>query len=456
MASIEKRGDKYRITVYDGYDMNGHQVKRRKTWKPDVNMTDYQIKKELERQCVLFEQECKRGQVVNGSIKFEEFVEKWFKEYAQTNLRPTTIARYRALTERVYKAIGHVRLDRIKPNDLTRFYMSLRGMDANKKSSYKIKGDFKKTVHSKNLTYEKVSEISGLGIRTVKSVPHGDVVSNETAHKISQALNMDVEELFQVADKGNSKLAPKTIKHHHTFIMSVLERAVKWGYIYENPCKKIDPPKVNRKQIKCFSTEQAKEFLKCLENESLKYKVIFYILLLTGMRRGELLGLEWSDIDFENNTISINRASLYTVSEGVFTDTTKNEHSIRTIYVSKELINLLKEYYIEQMKEKESLGDLWVNSNRICIQWNGKPMSPNTPYEILQKLLKKYDLPQVSIHSLRHTNATIMIESGTDLKTTSARLGHSQTSTTMNIYVHQIKSSNEHAAENISKALSIA
>ena len=142
MASIEQRGDKYRITVYDGYDMNGHQVKRRKTWEPDVNMTDYQIKKELERQCVLFELECKRGQVVNGSIKFEEFAEKWFKEYAQTNLRPTTIARYRALTERVYKAIGHVRLDRIKPNDLTRFYMSLRGMDANKKSSYKIKGDF--------------------------------------------------------------------------------------------------------------------------------------------------------------------------------------------------------------------------------------------------------------------------------------------------------------------------
>ena len=230
---------------------------------------------------------------------------------------------------------------------------------------------------------------------------------------------------------------------------------MKWGYIYENPCKKIDPPKVDKKQIKCFSTEQAKIFLKGLENECLKYRVIFCILLFTGMRRGELLGLEWSDIDFEKYTVTINRTSLYTVSKGTFTDTTKNEYSLRTIYVSKELIDLLKLYYEEQQREKVALGDLWVDSNRICIQWNGKPMSTNTPYEILQKLLKKYELPQVSIHSLRHTNATIMIESGTDLKTTSARLGHSQASTTMNIYVHQIKSSNEHAAENISKALAI-
>lgn len=455
MASIEKRGNKYRITVYDGYNLDGKQIKRRKSWEPDANMTDYQIKKELEKQCVMFEQECKRGRVVNGSIKFEEFSEKWFKEYAQTNLRPTTLARYQALKERTYQALGHVRIDRIRPNDLTKFYVYLRGIEPNKKSSYKIKLDFKEIVHNKSLTYDKISKISGMSIRTVKSIPHGDVISNTTAKAIAATLNMGIDELFQEVNKESCKLAPKTVKHYHTFITSVLERAVKWGYIYENPCKKIDPPKVDRKQIKCFSTEQAKEFLRGLENECLKYKVIFHILLFTGMRRGELLGLEWSDVDFEKYTITINRTSLYTVSKGTFTDTTKNDYSLRTIYVSKELIDLLKLYYEEQQREKITLGNLWIDSNRICIQWNGKPMSTNTPYEILQKLLKKYDLPQVSIHSLRHTNATIMIESGTDLKTTSARLGHSQTSTTMNIYVHQIKSSNEHAAENISKTLAI-
>lgn len=81
MACVEKRGNKYRITVYDGYNLDGKQIKRRKSWEPNPNMTDYQIKKELERQCVLFEQECKHGQTVSGSIKFEEFAEKWFIEY---------------------------------------------------------------------------------------------------------------------------------------------------------------------------------------------------------------------------------------------------------------------------------------------------------------------------------------------------------------------------------------
>lgn len=456
MACVEKRGNKYRITVYDGYNTDGKQVKKRKSWEPDPNMTDYQIKKELEKQCILFEQECKRGQVVNGSMKFEEFAEKWFIEYAKPNLKPTTLERYRTLTERTYKAIGHLRLDRIRPTDLTKFYVSLSGTEPNKKVSYRIKIDFKEAAHNQSLSYRCLAEVSGLGIRTINSIAHGDVVSDSTAKTISKTLNTNVDKIFETVDTKSCHLAQKTVKHYHTFISSVLERAVKWGYIYENPCKKIDSPKVDRKQIKCLTTEQAKKFLKGLEGECLKYKVIFYTLLFTGMRRGELLGLEWSDIDFGKNTISINRTSLYTSSKGTFTDTTKTDHSIRTIYVSDELINLLKQYHTEQIKTKCMLGDLWVDSNRIFTQWDGKPMSTNTPYDILQKLLNKYNLPHVSIHSLRHTNATIMIESGTDLKTTSTRLGHSQTSTTMNIYVHQIKSSNEHAAENISKALSLA
>lgn len=153
--------------------------------------------------------------------------------------------------------------------------------------------------------------------------------------------------------------------------------------------------------------------------------------------------------------MSISRTSVKIRSKGIVTDTTKNEYSIREISISDELIELLKAYYKEQQELKSKLGDLWVNTNRICIKDDGSPMGVGTPYGILKKLIEKYNLPQVSLHSLRHTNATIMIESGTDLKTTSDRLGHSQASTTMNIYVHKIKSSDEHAAENISKALSI-
>jgi integrase len=121
--------------------------------------------------------------------------------------------------------------------------------------------------------------------------------------------------------------------------------------------------------------------------------------------------------------------------------------------MSDELVLVLLRHKAAQEKLRKQVGEDWVESNRVFSEWNGAPMSPNRPYNMLRRLLEKNGLPAVSLHSLRHTNATLMIQSGTDIRTTSERLGHSKTSTTMDIYVHQIKSANEHAAANLSAAL---
>ncbi len=455
MASIEKRSDGYRITVYDGYNDNGRQVKHHKTWKPSADMTEYQIKKELERQCVAFEQECKSGQTLSGKIKFKEFTELWFDKYAVSHLRQTTLDNYHDLSKRVYQAIGHIRLDRLNPNDLNKFYASLMGYTPQNHNTFALNFRLKSILSERGITYREFAKMSNIGIRTINSVASGGNVSLDTAHKMTDCLKLNFEKSFKPANNQKGVLSSKTVKHYHSFISSVLSKAVSWGYIKDNPSDRVDPPRIERGQIKCFNTEQAKIFLKGLSGECLKYRVIFSILIYTGLQRGELLGLEWSDINFEKRTMSINKTSVHIRSKGIVTDATKNEYSIREIYISDELISLLKLYYKEQQEMKVKLGDMWVDTNRICIKEDGSPMGVGTPYGILQKLIEKYNLPQVSLHSLRHTNATIMIESGTDLKTTSDRLGHSQASTTMNIYVHQIKSSNEHAAENISKALAI-
>lgn len=112
MANIIKRGDSYRIKVFCGYDVSGKQVVQTKTYKPDEGMTPNRIKKEVQRQAVLFEEACKVGQITS-SIKFETFAEHWFEEYAKINLRNTSYERQRQLTQRVYPAIGHLRLDKI-------------------------------------------------------------------------------------------------------------------------------------------------------------------------------------------------------------------------------------------------------------------------------------------------------------------------------------------------------
>ena len=124
MATVTKRGDSYRIKVSCGYDVNGKQVVQTKIWKPEPDMTARQIKKELDRQCVMFEEECKKGQVV-ATIKFENFAEQWFEEYAKINLRNTSFERMKPLTARVYPAIGHLRLDKITGRHIQQFINDL-------------------------------------------------------------------------------------------------------------------------------------------------------------------------------------------------------------------------------------------------------------------------------------------------------------------------------------------
>jgi integrase len=331
----------------------------------------------------------------------------------------------------------------------------LQGKQTSSSHSVIAKAGIKDLLRKQGLTIAATAQKAALGQTTVKAILAGKTIARKTAEKLANALDAQEKDLFVPVEAQEKPLAAKTIHHYHAFISSILDRAVKWGYISDNPCRRVDPPKLQRRMIQCLNKDEAKRFLECLQSESVEKQAIFYTLLFTGVRRGELLGLEWSDIDFRKKTITIQRTSLYTQADGLFTDTTKTESSKRTIVVSDELLDVLRKHNDEQKIMKKTAGEDWVNSNRLFIEWNGAPMSPNKPYHMLQRLLKKYNLPTVSLHSLRHSNATIMIESGTDLRTTSDRLGHSQTSTTMNIYVHQIKSANERAAENISKAFSL-
>lgn len=125
MANIQKRGNSYRIKVSCGYDTHGKQVIQSMTWKPpDENMTERQIEKELQRQAVLFEEECLKGNVV-AAIKFEDFARQWFKEYAEISLKQRTVEGYHQMEKRIYKAIGHIRMDKLTARHIQKFILSL-------------------------------------------------------------------------------------------------------------------------------------------------------------------------------------------------------------------------------------------------------------------------------------------------------------------------------------------
>lgn len=158
------------------------------------------------------------------------------------------------------------------------------------------------------------------------------------------------------------------------------------------------------------------------------------------VRRGELTGLTWNDIDFKNSQISINKQRHYVVGYGTIKDKPKTEAGVRTVTASKTVMNLLKQYRNQQLEQKLKLGTAWQNEPYVFVLDDGTPISPNLPYKWFVNFLERHNLPKITFHQLRHTNASILIASGEDVVTVSGRLGHSDKSITLNTYSHIIQS----------------
>ncbi len=171
------------------------------------------------------------------------------------------------------------------------------------------------------------------------------------------------------------------------------------------------------------------------------------LFLLSGVRRGELCGLEWKDIDFKNNMITVCRTSQYLPGKGIFTKGTKTDSSVRTIRLPEQTFEMLKEFRKWQRKRRVAVGDRWVDCDRLFTQDDGSPIHPDSISGWFHDFISRTDLPQISIHSLRHTNITLLLAAGVPLRTVSYRAGHAQTSTTANIYSHAIRTADEKAAD---------
>ena len=382
-GSIEKRGkDSYRLVCTNGYDLNGNIIKHTKT----IHGT----KKDAQIELAKFVADVQNGLVIEGkSLKFSEFTEIWKRDYGSKELAPSTYKRYcRMLETRILPYFGHFYINKIKPTDIMQFY---------------------------------------------------------------DLLSRDTQLVRKKSNNGKKTLKPlsgKTILEHHRLLRAMLHKAIYWQLLVSNPAERVQPPKAMKSKRRYYDDEQCKillENLTELGEEQIKYKVAIILTIFTGVRLGELMGLEWQDVDFKTGIVSINRSSQYLADKGIFTKTPKTESSIREVAIPDFVVSLLEEYKLWYDDQKSFYGELWTNSNRLFVQADGKPMHPSTISKWFVKYVAQIGLPVINFHGLRHTNATLLISQNIDVAVVAARLGHAQITTTFNFYVHPIISHNGNA-----------
>lgn len=213
-----------------------------------------------------------------------------------------------------------------------------------------------------------------------------------------------------------------------------------------NPASKATPPKVRRKLPDYFQPEEMNEILDALEKVPIKWKAIVYLLIDTGCRRGEIMGLKWDKINWETGVIVIDCNLLYSTNRGVYEDTTKTGN-VRAIKIAPQTIGVLQQWRTEYERLRELHGDRWANTPYVFVKNDGTWMHPDSITAWLSRFSEKNDLPHIHPHAFRHTAASMMIANGVDLVTTAAELGHANATTTATIYAHQIAIARATAAE---------
>ena len=258
----------------------------------------------------------------------------------------------------------------------------------------------------------------------------------------------------QRSKRNKKPLAHGTIVTYYATLHTLFESAVENGVILVNPMQRMKKPKPRKddtpKEAIVYSEKEIAYIMECLNKEPLKWRALVLFLIDSGCRRGEVAGLKWEEIDFRTGKVNICRNAQYTKEKGVYITTPKS-HKNREIIVNRPVLDILKEWKRQQALLFFGQGK---HSNGFCFTQNeGEILNPNTITEYIRNFGKRYDLPGMHPHALRHTMATLSIANGADVVSVSKKLGHCNPSVTLNIYSHANEEAQRRATEILAEAL---
>lgn len=247
---------------------------------------------------------------------------------------------------------------------------------------------------------------------------------------------MPVSTLFSSV-RQEKTLSSRTVMNCHLLVSTVLGQAEKELLIPFNPARRAVPPRRGEGgDPNYFQEEQVGEILNALETEPIKWRAAVNLLLASGCRRGELLGLKWEKINWERSSIRIDCAMHYAADRGLYEGPPKTKDSIRTLRLPEETMALLADYKAWQQAEIAVQGEKWKESPYVFTGEHGGPMNPSQLGNWLTRFEKRHNLPHLNPHAFRHTMTSLLLFSGVDSISVSHRLGHSSVATTTNIYGH--------------------
>lgn len=295
-----------------------------------------------------------------------------------------------------------------------------------------------------------------------KSIIKNSITPNIGGLKLKKLKPIHIEKLL--SEEKKKGLSGTTLQNIYIVINSALNRAVKLQLLFDNPCRFVDRPKREKFIPDTLTVDEFFSVLDSLNVEKYNdyiFSLALQIELETGLRRGELAGLEWANITFRNSIITIENNLIYSHGK-VYLETPKTEESKREIYISDDLKDLLKAHKKIQNENRLEYGPHYIKNvfnERQCdfvMTWeNGSYVHPDYYTKKFNRILKKLEFEKrVRFHDLRHTNASYLLDLGVDFKTIQARLGHADINTTMNIYSHVNLKMQKAAVEKLNKKLS--
>ena len=365
----------FRITAYDGYKINSSgkyvQVRRYKTFKQPKNMGIRRARQVAKELDLEFQSQFEKEEIARSSMTLLEVWKSYEQYYAPNRLRDSTFAAFKSMMNtKILPKLGHLKIDSITTNRITMF----------------------------------LNEIS------IKTDPKtGKVLRPKQYYKDSY------------------------IQSIYSYLSRVFHYAISQGWIKDNPCTNAIKPRKNRTIKKPpLEINQIKDIINKTDNFSV-YNAIIQFQIYTGMRIGETLALTWDDIDFDNLTININKTVNY-VNKEFQVGPPKTENGYRIIGINNSVYHILILVKQEQDYRINELKNVYHNHNLVFSNETGEYIHKTNINKHLNNIKKGTDYEYITVHFLRHANATLLLNSGVDLKMVSAHLGHNDIQTTANIY----------------------